>query len=114
MDLIGVIAKAKDPADEVKISLITTQNDESPDQFEKQVEYLNNIEFGAAVAGITFDYRFDPTLHDRSISTDTGWFIILGRGLDFFQYSRGDAFELGTRLQEFRQVKAFGITYMRD
>lgn len=114
MDLIGVIAKAKDPADEVKISLITTQNDESPDQFDKQVEFLNSIEFGAAVAGITFDYRFDPTLHDRSISTDTGWFIILGRGLDFFQYSRGDAFELGTRLQEFRQVKAFGITYMRD
>ena len=72
MELIEAIAKAKDPADEVKIALITSPNDESADKHEKQVEFLEKIVLGAAVAGISFGYRFDPTLHDRSITTDTG------------------------------------------
>ena len=65
MELIEAIAKAKDPADEVKITLITSPNDESADKHEKQVEFLEKIVLGAAVAGIAFGYRFDPTIHDR-------------------------------------------------
>ena len=114
MELIEAIAKAKDPADEVKISLVTAPNDESTEKHEKQIEFLEKIVLGAAVAGISFDYRFDPTLHDRSITTDTGWKIILGRGLDFFQYFVNEPFDLGARLQDFRQVKAFGVTYVRE
>ena len=114
MELIEAIAKSKDPADEVEISLITSPNDESAEKHEKQKEFLEKIVLGAAVAGISFDYRFDPTLHDRSIATDTGWKIILGRGLDFFQYYVNDPFDLGARLQDFRQVKAFGVTYIRE
>ena len=53
-------------------------------------------------------------IHDRSITTDTGWRIVLGRGLDIFQYFPNDAFDLSARLQEFRQVKAFGVTYVRN
>jgi len=56
---------------------------------------------------------FDGSIHDRSIVTDTGWRILLGRGLDIFQYVTGDAFDLASRRQEYRQVKAFGITYVR-
>lgn len=114
MELIEAVAKAKDPADEVKVFLITAPNDESPEKRHKQGEFLDKIEVGAAAAGITFDYRFEPTIHDRSITTDTGWKIILGRGLDFFQYFVSDAFDLVARVQEFRQVKAFGVTYVRE
>ncbi|MEX2133203.1 MAG: MIT C-terminal domain-containing protein, partial [Acidimicrobiia bacterium] len=114
MELIEAVAKVKDPADEVKVSLITTPNDESPEKRQKQAEFLDKIELGAAAAGITFDYRFDPTIHDRSITSDTGWKIILGRGLDYFQFFANDAFDLAARLQEFRQVKAFGVTYVRE
>ena len=39
--------------------------------------------------------------------------ILLGRGLDIFQYVTGDTFDLASRRQEYRQVKAFGITYVR-
>src|SRR3990172_2144775 len=43
---------------------------------------------------ISLTYRFDTTLHDRWIETDTGWRIILGRGLDIFQKPEGK-FALG-------------------
>jgi ATP-dependent Lon protease len=114
MELIAVLAKSKDPAAEIKVSLVTSPNDESPEKSQKQLEFLASIEQGAAGGGINFEYRFDPTIHDRSITTDTGWRIVLGRGLDIFQYVPNDAFDLSSRLQEFRQVRAFGVTYLRN
>ena len=114
MELIAVLAKSKDPAAEIKVSLVTSPNDESPEKSQKQLEFLASIEQGAAGGGINFEYSFDPTIHDRSITTDTGWRIVLGRGLDIFQYVPNDAFDLSSRLQEFRQVRAFGVTYLRD
>lgn len=109
-----VLAKSKDPAAEIKVSLVTSPNDESPEKSQKQLEFLASIEHGAAGGGINFEYRFDPTIHDRSITTDTGWRIVLGRGLDIFQYVPNDVFDLSSRLQEFRQVRAFGVTYLQD
>ncbi|MEU7822446.1 BREX system Lon protease-like protein BrxL [Catellatospora sp. NPDC049133] len=113
MELIGGIAKTKDVADEVNVKLITAENNEGEDKLRKQLELLLKIKQGAAVAGVSFDVAFDNTIHDRSIVTDTGWRILLGRGLDIFQYVTGDAFDLATKLQEYRQVKAFGVTYIR-
>ena len=40
--------------------------------------------------------------------------INLGRGLDIFQYVANDAFDLAAKLQQYRQVKAFGVTYIRE
>ena len=68
----------------------------------------------AAVAGITLDVKFDATIHDRSIVADSGWRINLGRGLDIFQFVTNDAFDLAVKLQQYRQVKAFGVTYIRE
>ena len=114
MDLIVVLAKSKDPATEITVSLVTTPNDESPEKSQKQLEFLASIEHGAAGGGIHFEYTFASMIHDRSITTDDGWRIVLGRGLDVFQYVSNDAFDLSSRLQEFRQVKAFGVTYLKD
>ncbi|MEU4569002.1 BREX system Lon protease-like protein BrxL [Micromonospora sp. NPDC023956] len=114
MELIEAIARTKDAADEVNVKLITAENIEGADKLRKQLEFLVKIKQGAAVGGVNFDVAFDNTIHDRSIVTDTGWRILLGRGLDIFQYVTGDAFDLATKLQEFRQVKAFGITYIRE
>lgn len=114
MELIEGIAAAKNAADEVNVQLITTEHTEGEDKVRKQLEVLLKIKQGAAVAGINFDVTFDDTIHDRSIVTDNGWRILLGRGLDIYQYVTGDAFDLATRLQEYRQVKAFGVTYIRD
>jgi len=114
MELIEIIAKAKDAADEVRVHLITAPSEEGPTEHDKQVDFLNRISTGAAAGGITFEYLFDPSIHDRSIMTDTGWLILLGRGLDFYQYFANEPFNLATRAQEFRQVKSFGVTYLRD
>ncbi|MFI7033709.1 BREX system Lon protease-like protein BrxL [Microbispora rosea] len=113
MELIQGIAAAKDPADEVNVKLITTENKDE-DKLRKQLEYLLKIKQGVAAGGINFDVTFDDTIHDRSIITNAGWKILLGRGLDIFQYVTGDAFDLAARLQEYRQVRAFGVTYIRE
>ena len=94
--------------------LITSENTESEDKTRKQLEFLLKVTQGAAIAGINLDVSFDAVIHDRSIVTDTGWRINLGRGLDIFQFVTGDVFDLATRRQEYRQVKAFGVTYVRD
>jgi ATP-dependent Lon protease len=114
MDLIETLAVGKDPADLILVKLITTETTEGPDKLQKQLEFLVRVREAAMVAGITLDVVFEPGLHDRSIVTDTGWRINLGRGLDIFQYASSDAFDLAARLQEYRQVKAFGVTYIRE
>jgi len=113
MELIEGIATSKDPADEVVVKLITSEETDSDELASKQIELLAKVRQGAAVGGVAFDVTFDGSIHDRSIVTDTGWRILLGRGLDIFQYVTGDAFDLASRRQEYRQVKAFGITYVR-
>jgi ATP-dependent Lon protease len=114
MELIEGIAATKDAADEVTVKLVTSENKEGEEKLRKQLELLVKIKQGATVGGINFDVSFDDTIHDRSIVTDTGWKILLGRGLDIFQYVTSDAFDLATTLQQYRHVKAFGVTYIRE
>jgi ATP-dependent Lon protease len=46
--------------------------------------------------------------------SDTGWKISLDRGLDIYQkFEMNDAFSLANRLQGYRQVKAFEVTYLK-
>lgn len=59
---------------------------------------------------LTFD--FDQNQHDRSIKTNTGWRITLGRGLDIFKKPEGK-FTLGFVDQTKRECKATTITYTK-
>ena len=114
MELIEAIAKSKSLEDEVKLQLITIEHDE-PEKAQIQLKNLYQVKQAAESAGIMLDVAFDNTrtIHDRSIVTDTGWKILLGRGLDIFQHVGSDSFDLATRVQEFRQVKGFSVTYVR-
>lgn len=114
MELIEALAVVKDPADEVKVLLVTSESTDGPEKLQKQMEFLLRVKQAAAVAGITLDVRFDARIHDRSIVANSGWRINLGRGLDIFQYVASDAFDLAAKLQQYRQVKAFGVTYIRE
>jgi ATP-dependent Lon protease len=112
VDLLGLLASAKDPADEISVTLVTK---EDTGDFQKQhLLMLKDIQDGAASVGIKFNVRLDETIHDRSIRADNGWKILLGRGLDIFQKGSGSQFDVGARRQEFRQVVAFGVTYIRE
>lgn len=112
VELLAMIAAAKDPADEINFKLFTLLEDE-PEYQKKQLQMLNEIVQGAAQQGIKVDVARDPGGHDRWIRTDTGWRINLGRGLDIFQKADGGWFDFGASRQEFRQVRAFGVTYIR-
>lgn len=112
VDLLALLAGAKDPADEIGVTLVTK---EDTGEFQKQHLFmLKEIQDGAAAVGITFSVTWDETIHDRSIRADNGWKVLLGRGLDIFQKGSGSQFDLGARRQEFRQVVAFGVTYIRE
>ena len=113
VELLALIAAAKDPADEVTFKLFTLLEDDKEYQ-QRQLQMLSQIVSGAAQQGIKVDVGKDPGGHDRWIRTDTGWRINLGRGLDIFQKFDGGWFDFGTTRQEFRQVKAFGVTYIRE
>ncbi len=116
MELVEGIARGKEPADEVTIKLVTVENQDGREKAERQLEYLLQIKKSAGVLGIVFDVELvDPSaIHDRSITTDTGWKILLGRGLDIFQRVSDSPFDLATKNQKYRELKAFGVTYIRE
>lgn len=112
VDLLALLAAFKDPADEITVTLVTKK---VRGEYEQQhLLMLKDIQDSAATAGIQFTVTLDETIHDRSIRTDHGWKLILGRGLDIFQKGSGSQYDLGARRQEFRQVCAFGISYIRE
>ncbi|GHD51744.1 BREX system Lon protease-like protein BrxL [Mycetocola manganoxydans] len=112
VDLLALLAAAKDPADEIAVTLVTK---EDTGEFHRQhLLMLKEIQDGAATVGINFSVTWDESIHDRSIRADNGWKILLGRGLDIFQKGSGSQYDLGARRQEFRQVVAFGVSYFRS
>lgn len=112
VDLLAVLASAKDPADEISVMLVT--KGDKPEYLQQQLLMLKVIQDGAESVGIKFNVQWDESIHDRSIRADTGWKIVLGRGLDIYQKGSGSQFDIGARRQEFRQVVAFGVTYIRE
>lgn len=112
VDLLSLLAAGKDDADEISVTLVTKEEVGDPEH--RQHLMLNEIQDSAAHFGIDLYISFNDSIHDRSIRADTGWNILLGRGLDIFQKGSGSQFDLGSRRQEFRQVFAFGVTYLRD
>lgn len=114
MELIEALAEVKDPAEELRVQVITTENAADPEKLQKQRDFLRRVGEAASVAGIDLAVKFDDTIHDRSIVANSGWRINLGRGLDIFQYVSSDAFDLAGKVQQFRQVKAFGVTYISE
>ena len=110
MDLLSVILKGKAREDEVIVKLRTARDDMDPNAQEK---YLEQISEAYAPEGIAFTWEFLDNLHDRWIDTDTGWHIIMGRGLDIFQPFDGrNAFDIQNVVPSRRPCKAFSITYV--
>ncbi|WP_291521409.1 BREX system Lon protease-like protein BrxL [Branchiibius sp. NY16-3462-2] len=112
VDLLALVASIKDPADEIAVKLVTKED--NGDFQQQHLLMLKEIQDGAASAGIKFNVEWDESIHDRSIATDNGWKILLGRGLDIFQKGSGSQYDIGARRQEFRQVVAFGVTYINE
>lgn len=107
VEFLSLVAQQKEVDDEVKVNLITWNSDERiPDS----IDAFDEIQESVVDLGITFTYEFQD-IHDRKISTDTGWDILLGRGLDIFEPRKG--YTIDEFLQERRKCKAFTVTYVK-
>jgi ATP-dependent Lon protease len=113
MEFLETVVKHKAPDEEVTVHLVTTEDEfkgeQQKDNFEKMKE-------SASAVGVNFTWTFDRTgtIHARHIMTDHGWKISLDRGLDIFQhYEMNDAFTFANRLQQYRQCKAFEVTFIK-
>jgi ATP-dependent Lon protease len=115
LELIEAFARAKNAAEEVRIRLTTVDDEEYPDSKRKQTENLAQVQTSAATLGIIFNVDFveSRTVHDRSIRTDQGWVIDLGRGLDIFQKVSDDFLDLASRYPGRRPLRAFTLTTHR-
>ncbi|MBC8466712.1 MAG: BREX system Lon protease-like protein BrxL [Deltaproteobacteria bacterium] len=114
MEFLETVAKLKSDDEEIEVHLLTVEDEFKGDQ---QKEHLMQMRESIWGAGIKFDWEFDKTnsLHARHIITDTGWKIMLDRGLDIFQhYDMNQAFSINNRLQKYRSCKAFELTYLKE
>jgi ATP-dependent Lon protease len=75
-------------------------------------EKLDQVQLGALAKKIDFSYTFDSSKHDRFIQADTGWRIMLGRGLDFFHRAEG-RYSLSFIDQTQRKCKETSIVFTR-
>lgn len=110
MEFAKLLSEKKDPDVEVKLHLVTSNNEDyiegAKDAFEQMTYSLESI-------GIIFTYEFDDFIHDRSIVLDNGWKIVLGRGLDIWQKT-GGWYDINEYIQEKRICKACEVTFLKS
>ncbi len=112
VELIQVVLAVKEEGEEVDVHLITDNGETSRIELEQHFGDLQDSLMNVDV-NFTFDIATDKKLHARSITTDTGWKILLDRGLDIFQRHNTGVFAIESVSQESRFCKAFEITYLR-
>ena len=109
MEFAKLVSTKKDELEEVKLHLITNNNEEyienSKDAFKEMADSLESL-------GIQFTYEFVENTHDRSIVMDNGWKIVLGRGLDIYQKTNG-WYDIAEYYQEKRLCKGCEVTYVK-
>jgi ATP-dependent Lon protease len=112
IEFIQVVLAVKEDGEEVNVHLITDNGETSRIELEQHFGDLQDSLMNVDV-NFTFDIATDKKLHARSITTDTGWKILLDRGLDIFQRHNTGVFAIESVSQESRFCKAFEITYLR-
>lgn len=110
MEFAALVAKLKEEGQEVKLHLITYNNQEylenAREAFKEMTETLEPM-------GVYFTFEFDENIHDRSIELDNGWKIILGRGLDIYQKTNG-RFDVAEYYPEKRLCKGCEVTFLKN
>lgn len=114
MEFIETVLRFNDAGDEFSIKLQTCNDETRP---ELQESYFEQIQKTCQSEGIYFTWEYLPqkSMHDRYIETDTGWRIVLGRGLDIYQScDLKSAFSFTAWMPSMRSCKPFTVSYMRS
>lgn len=108
LELCVLIRKKNRDIQTLKIHLITWNEPEYISQAESIFEELKE---SLEEVSIDLSVEFKESAHDRFISCNNGWKIILGRGLDIWQKTAGF---LADTMQEARKCREFHITVMKE
>jgi len=109
MEFARLVAEKKDPETEVKLHLITFNDEE---HIEDARNAFSEIADTLEPLGIFFTHEFNALIHDRSIDMNNGWKIMLGRGLDIFQKTSG-RYDIAEYYQENRFCKDCEVTILK-
>jgi ATP-dependent Lon protease len=109
MEFAKLVSEKKDPRAEVKVHLITANNE---NYIENAQESFQQMAYSLESIGILFSYEFDDNIHDRSINLNNSWKVILGRGLDIWQRTSG-WFDINEYVQEKQICKAYEVTVVK-
>lgn len=115
MELLELLARRKKPEDEITVNLLTIK-DRTNEGYYNQKANFGQMQDQFAAQGIKFNYSFDDAekIHARGITTNTGWKIMIDRGLDIFlKYNLRDLFSAQVGLQEARRCRAFELTVVK-
>lgn len=115
LEFLNVIARRKNAEDEVVVNLVTIK-DRTQEGYFNQNANLGLMQDQFIQQGIKLNYSFDESerIHARGITTNTGWKIIIDRGLDIFtKYNTRDFFSVQAYLQEARKCRAFEMTVIK-
>ncbi|MFW5721550.1 MAG: MIT C-terminal domain-containing protein, partial [Bacteroidota bacterium] len=108
MEFCSMLADIKSEGEEIKLTLKTSNEKENIEDASKAFEEIKD---SLESLGIFLEYQFKENAHDRFNIADTGWKILLGRGLDIFQKT-DNAYDLAGIYQEKRKCKQTEITYL--
>ncbi len=110
MELCSLFYKKNQDAETIKIKLVTWND---PEYQQTSIDNFEEIKDSLSEMNIVFDYEFKASAHDRSILTNNGWKILLGRGLDMWQKSNG-RYDIAEYLQEKRKCKEFDVVVIGE
>ena len=79
---------------------------------EETADKLEVIRESLASRGIVLKVEYNQNLHDRDITTDTGWSIRIGRGLDVYQRPE-DRLEIGSLDLDLRKCMETKVTIVK-
>lgn len=96
------------PVEGLRLNLVTSEEEE---KIPELIDKLDDIKDDLATFGIEFNYKFRD-FHDRFITTDDGWKIQLGRGLDI--YEKYSPYSVASSRQDRRKCKEFSLTYVKE
>lgn len=91
---------------------------EDTERVRQQLQQLADTIADMETTDMCIDFKFDETMHDRCIRTDTGWRIDTGRGLHIYQNlnpdrERTNLFQMGTYDLSLRPTHSTTITYTK-
>ncbi|MDE6393401.1 MAG: BREX system Lon protease-like protein BrxL, partial [Muribaculaceae bacterium] len=107
MEFITMLIDTRESVEGLRIKLYTSEEEE---KIPELIDRLDDIKDDLVEYGIEFDYTFRD-FHDRAITTDDGWRIVPGRGLDI--YEKYSPYSVASSRQVRRKCKEFSVDYVR-